>query len=892
MPVTIMIRRLACFALPLVLAIPASSVRGAGKSTDDERVVYEKHVRPILKAHCFHCHGEDGERKRGLDLRLRRFIVEGGKSGPAIVPGEPDESLLLERISKGEMPPGENPKLSDEQVAVIRRWIAQGAETARPEPKEIGSGMLITHADRQHWSFQPIRRPSVPPVEHAGRVRNPVDAFLLDRLEEKELSFAPEADKRTLLRRACFDLLGLPPTPEQIERFLADDSPGAYERLIDRLLASPHYGERWGRHWLDVAGYADSEGYTNEDPERKWAYKYRDYVIRAFNADKPFDEFIREQLAGDEMVEPPYENLTAEETEKLVATGFLRMAPDGTGTNGVDRQAAGNDVIAETIKIVSGSLLGMTVGCAQCHNHRYDPIPQADYYRMRAIFDPAYNWKDWRQPEQRLVSLYSDADRQQAKKIEAEARKVLERRKKKQQEFIQQTFEKELKKLPEKIRPKVRKAYETPGKKRTAEQKKLLKEHPSVNVTAGSLYLYDREAADKLEALEKKAREIRQRKPEEEFVRALTEVPGRVPESHVYNRGDYEQPKEPVEPAGLTVLQREGTGDAIPVNDPSLPTTGRRLAFAKHLTSGRHPLTARVLVNRAWLHHFGRGIVETPGNFGELGAEPTHPRLLDWLASEFMDNGWSLKHVHRLIMTSTAYRQGHAENAAKRNIDPENRLYGRREARRLEAEVIRDAMLAISGKLNPKPFGEPVPVMADRTGQYILGIENLNAGRPGDWLPMHGEQYRRSVYVQARRSRPLAVLASFDWPAMSPNCEARASSTVAPQSLLLMNNRLIVAQSEYFAKRVRQEAGQERDAQVRRAWELAYGREPSKQELQDAIAFLQKQTEYFQENAPPKQNLKKLKKRGRKPHPTDPELLGLASLCQAIFSSNEFLYIE
>ena len=389
------------------------------------------------------------------------------------------------------MPP-DNDKLTVIEIAILEGWITAGAPTARPEPEELGDGFHITEEERGFWAFQPVEHHEVPDVTHAGRVRNPIDAFLLSRLEEQTLRFAPDADKRTFIRRATFDLLGMPPTPEEIAFFLADESPDAYERLLDRLLASPHYGERWGRHWLDVAGYADSEGYTDDDPERKHAYKYRDYVIRSFNTDKPFDQFITEQLAGDELVPRPYENLGAEDVENLVATGFLRMAPDGTGAGGVDKAAASNAVVADTLKIVSSSLLGMTVACAQCHNHRYDPIPQSDYYRMRAIFEPAYDWKNWRAPSARLLSLYTDADRARAAEIEAEAAKVDAERTAKQQQYIQETFEKQLAKVLSQRQDEVRSAYETPAKERTPEQQQLLKEYPDVNVSAGSLYLYDR----------------------------------------------------------------------------------------------------------------------------------------------------------------------------------------------------------------------------------------------------------------------------------------------------------------------------------------------------------------------------------------------------------------
>ena len=402
--------------VPLALLALAASLPARA----DEPVTFEKHVRPLLKAHCFECHGEGTKLKGGLDLRLRRAMAEGGKSGPALVPGKADDSLLIQRIRSEEMPPGKR-KLTRSEQAILERWIAGGAVATRDEPKELPPGFSPSADELAHWSFQPITRPAAPAVKYAGLMRNAIDAFLLAKLEAKGLSFGPQADRRTLIRRASFDLLGLPPAPDEVERFVNDGAPDAYERLIDRLLASPHYGERWGRHWLDVAGYADSEGFSGEDPVRATAYRYRDYVIRAFNADKPFDEFIVEQLAGDELVRPPYELLPPAELDKLIATGFLRMAPDGSATPGVDGKVASNQNIADTIQIVSTSVMGLTLHCAQCHNHRYDPIPQADYYQVRAVFEPALNVKNWRTPAGREVPLFNTEARKQAVAIEKEA---------------------------------------------------------------------------------------------------------------------------------------------------------------------------------------------------------------------------------------------------------------------------------------------------------------------------------------------------------------------------------------------------------------------------------------------------------------------------------------
>jgi mono/diheme cytochrome c family protein len=881
--------RLTC-CLVMVAGWIALPARAADSSAAP--LTFESHVRPILKAYCFDCHGEGDKLKGDLDLRLSRLILEGGSSGPVVLAGKPDASLLYQRVKTAKMPPGKK-KLSLEQIEIIGRWIAGGARVERREPEKVAAGMLITAEDRAFWAFQPVRRPPVPTVQAANRVRTPIDAFLLAQLQAKNLTFAPDADKRTLIRRATVDLLGLPPTPEDVDAFLADGAPGDYERLIDRLLASPRYGERWGRHWLDVAGYADSEGFTQQDTVRASAYKYRDYVIRSFNADKPFDRFIQEQLAGDEMIRfagsapGALAKLSPDDLDQLIATGFLRMAPDGTAAGDVDQKNARNQVVADTIKIISTTLLGLSVGCAQCHNHRYDPIPQTDYYRMRSILEPAYDVQKWRTPAAREMSSLTPADRQQAKQIEAEAVKIDQERLKKQQQFIDATFDKELAKVPEDLRAQVRAAWKQLDARRNVAQKKLLKDYPTVNVTKDSLYLYDSKAADELKVLAAKADTVRATKPVDDSVRCLTEVPGQVPTTFLFHRGDPDQPKQPILPGGLTILDEQLPLKVVD-KDPSRPTTGRRLAYARWLTDGHHPLTGRVLVNRVWMHHFGRGLVGTPADFGKLGERPSHPELLDWLAKELVESGWSLKQLHRLMMTSTAYRQSARRIPTQERVDPDNRLLGRMNVRRLEAEAIRDSVLAVSGALFGKPFGKPVPVKDNEVGQIVLGIENKDgAGRFTAEIPLPpGEALRRSVYVQVRRSRPLGVLDTFDWATAEPNCEARNASTVTPQALLLMNGDFIVEQSEMFAARLAQDAGAEVKAQVVRAWQLAFAVEPSQKQVQRAVDFIAEQTAHFRAQPPSKP---------AKPAKTaalTPDQRALAVFCQALLSANRFLYVD
>ena len=874
------LRTIICFATLANLLTVAPS------SADDIR--FESHVRKIFKKHCWQCHGEEDEVQAGLDLRLVRFMRAGGDSG-TVIAETPEESLLYQRLRDGEMPPGETAKLTTEELEIVQQWIVQGAETLRPEPEVVTEAAFISDEERSHWSFQPIQRPAVP---YSERQLNPVDAFIRRRLEKvasqheqveerTEFVLSPQASAPTLARRLYLSLHGLPPTPKQIESFISVADPG---RVIDELLESPRYGEFWAQHWLDTAGYADSEGYNDADTIRSDAWRYRDYVIRCFNEDRAFDRFITEQLAGDELVTSPLNNLSATDAELLTATGFLRMAPDGTGGAVPDAMVARNDTIADTLKIVSSSLMGLTVGCAQCHDHRYDPVSQADYYRFRAIFDPAFDWQQWRTPVKRRVSLYTDAERKQAAEIEAEAVAIEKDRVKKQQEYIKATFEKQLAKLPAEIHEQARKAHQTAAAKRTPEQKSLFQKHPSLNVTAGSLYLYDKPASDRLAEMAEEAKKVRATKPKENYVRALTEN-GRLPKTHLFFRGNHDQPRQELAPAGLTVvsLSAQSIPD-IPAKDEDLASSGRRLALARRLTSPDYPLTARVIVNRIWMHHFGRGLVRTPADFGVLGSEPSHPQLLDWLAAEFMESGWSIKHLHRLILTSQAWQQTPRDSDVLDRVDPENALYAGAAIQRMDAEVVRDSMLQICGKLNLKAGGPPVPVMADRVGRFVVGQENLNAGRPGKKIEMNGEEFRRSIYIQARRSRPLSVLATFDRPVMSPNCDRRRPSTASTQSLLMMNSDLVVEYSRHLADRLAKEQST-RDGQIRRAWELVYCRTPEESELQLAQRFLDDQIALFIE-------LPQYQPDTKNPPKRSAELESLSVFCQMLFSSNEFLYVD
>ena len=782
-------RLLLCMACLGAASIARAEPPAGNVSTDSGNITFEQHIRPILREYCFDCHGAGQKNEANLDLRLVRFIDKGGDSGSAINKTAIEESPLLKLVSSGDMPPGEA-RVPPEKVELIRKWLAAGAPTARPEPESIGPGVPLSLEDRQYWAYKPLVQPALPDASKlpgAQSLRTPIDVWLQAAMPEG-LTLSPEAPRHKLIVRAYFDLIGLPPTQVELDRWLNDASETWFTAMLDHLLESPHYGERWARHWLDVAGYADSDGYTLADADRPWAWKYRDYVTRSFNSDKPFDRFITEQLAGDELAGPAQGDWTAEQIELLTATGFLRTAADGTGS-GDDSPDARNKVIADTLKIVGSSLMGASLHCAQCHDHRYDPISHVDYHAIRSVFEPALDWQQWRAPSQRLVSLYTAADRQKAAEIEAAAQEMAKQRDVKRDEFMQQALDKELEKYQEPLREQLRSAHKTPEKDRNDEQKELLKKNPSVNITPGVLYQYLPKAAEELKKLDEQIAAKRAEKPPEEFVRVLTEPADRAPLARLFHRGEHQQPQQEVAPAPPAVAVPEGERVEFPKDDPSLPTTGRRLAFARWLTQPTNPLLPRVIVNRLWMHHFGQGLVATPGDFGRLGSAPTHPELLDWLAAEFVQQGWSVKKLHRQIMQSAAWRQSSVRDAARTAIDPDNRYYSRKNLQRLDAEIIRDRMLATVDRLDRNLFGAPVAIKEDDAGQVIVD----------------GSQTRRSLYIRQRRTQPVAMLQTFDAPVMDINCEYRPVSTVATQSLMLLNGEFTVEQAGHLADRILKE---------------------------------------------------------------------------------------
>jgi hypothetical protein len=778
------------------------------------------------------CHG-GGKLEGGLDLRRDLTMLRGGDSGPALVPGKPGESLLVEKIEAGEMPPGKHGRLGKDEQATIRRWVSELGLTSEDRGDSPSSGAAeipstVGAEDRDFWAFRPPKRPVAPRVERAAAVRTPIDAFLLERMEARGLAFNAEAPRQVLLRRLCFDLLGLPPTPELREQFLKDGRPDAYERLVDLLLASPAYGERWGRHWLDLAGYADSDGSLAADRVRPQAWRYRDYVIQALNRDMPFDRFLTEQLAGDELSDwRGAERLTDEAVRQLTATGFLRTASDPTYPGYTEPNEI-HQVLNDTMQIVGSTFLGITIQCARCHAHKFDPISQRDYYALQSIFLPALDPARWQPSEVRGIPMATDRERA---RLSAENLKVSERIKVIEARLAALTETHRRRRVdelvaaqPEGLKAAIKAALALPAGKRDAAQQALVRRlGPAAGTAPDEAALVAHDATYKKEVETLKAliaSELARRKPDPVLIRGLTDLPGTAPQGRILRRGDYTKPGAPVASAVPAVLTAPGYRLSVPAGHRS---TGRRLALARWLTAPDHPLTARVQVNRIWAQHFGRGLVPTTANFGRSGARPSHPELLDWLATEFIRSGWSIKAMHRLMVTSTVYRQSSEADARKRTVDPDNVLLGSWRPRRIEGEVLRDSILAVAGRLNPTPFGPPVPVVARGDGS----VET----------PDDAQGNRRSIYLTVRRSQHLTFLDLFDTPVMEINCPERVVSTVPLQALALLHAPFAERNAVGLAGRIRDHAGDDPRARVAYAYRLLFARDPTPRECALILRF-------------------------------------------------------
>jgi hypothetical protein len=859
---------------PFVGALAIALLSGPAFAQDKQALTFEKSVLPIFASKCLSCHGDKKQRAL-LDLRTKTAALKGGESGAAVKPGSLKDSLLWEKIRTDQMPEGKV-KLTAVEKETIRRWIEEGAAG---DDKAIAAGssdVQISDDDRKFWAFQPPVRPIVP-AEVSG---HPIDAFIVAALQKKSLSLSREAEPLALLRRVSFDLIGLPPTPAEIDEFLSASAKSgiasAYEKTVERLLASPHYGERWGRHWLDLAGYADSEGILDADYVRSAAWRYRDYVIRAFNQDKPYDRFLQEQIAGDELVDywnvhRTHKELPADVIDALVATGYLRCASDTSRPDFASiKNAPGYyfQTLDDTLKIVASSTMGLTVQCAKCHSHKYDPIPQTDYYRMQAIFMSGYRPSQWVPQVQRKLHESTAVQEKEANEWNARIDAAIAVLKKQQTElqgaFAAKMLSEGLAKLPAQIRDDVKVALTTDAAKRNEVQKYLAAKFeadlkPAAPALAKKLDA-DAEYQPKHARIldEVKTHESKKRSFAE--IRAFYDLPGDA-KTRLLRRGEYLQPGPEVTPGVLGVLAaKEFT---LPDRAKDAKTSGRRLAFAKWLTQPEHPLTARVMVNRLWLHHFGQGLVATPDNFGKAGSPPSHPELLDWLATEFARKNWSIKSMHRLIVLSAAYKQQSAFQPAAheraKQLDPDNRLLWRQRLRRLEGEALRDAVLAVSGSLNGQPFGPPVPMVRSGDGEVTTPPGPAGA--------------RRSIYLQVRRSQPLTFLQLFDQPVIETNCTRRETSTVASQALTLLNSDFMTRQAEAMADRVLKEPNA--DPAIR-AIHLAFGRPPREDETRLFGRFLDEQA----------------RQHALGHQPPEARRRAVADLCHMLLSANEFAYVD
>ncbi len=744
-------------------------------------------------------------------------------------------------------------------------WLAL-LQTGRGHAASAKDG--FDEKDRSHWAFQKVVRPAVPAVKDPHWVRNPIDAFVLAQLEAKSIPPAAPADKVVLLRRASLDLTGLPPTLREIDQFLADNSPDAYARVVDRLLASPAYGERWARHWLDLARYAESEGFK-ADETRPNAWRYRDYVIQSFNLDKPYDRFVQEQIAGDE--------LWPDNPDAQTATAFNRHYPDESNARNLRQRR--QEILNDITDTVGAVFIGLTYGCARCHDHKFDPILQTDYYRLQAFFantaardDVALVPPEQLRRHHEKMSVWEEktrAIRDEMAAIEAPPRHAI----------VQDYFDK----YPPEIQAILNKpeADRNPFERQMAWKARQYLDptsHEYIADTAAVVSKLKGEAKARWQELKRQLDEFSDLHPGPLPIgSAMTDLGAAAPATFLLNRGVFDKPKEEVPPGLLQILYPEPARLPGPKDGR---TTGRRTVLASLLTDAENPLTARVLVNRVWQYHFGRGIVGTPSDFGVKGDRPTHPRLLDWLASEFVNHGWRLKYLHRLILTSNTYRQSSAYREAGFRIDPENKLLWHYPRQRLEGEAIRDCALAVAGMLNPKMGGPsvfpelPVGMPTPRGGWKV----NENAS----------ERDRRSIYVFVRRNTRYPMFDSFDMPDPHESCPRRNVTTGPLQALTLLNSQWTLQWAHGFAGRVLEAAGTDPNRQIEMAFRLAYGRLPDTAEKQMAREFFESQSAILAENAG----------RGQTParSSTGPgdaastQVAALVDFCHTLINASEFVY--
>ena len=777
---------------------------------------FETAVRPVLAEHCLKCHGP-AKQWNGLRLDSRKALLRGGDSGPAIVPGQPDQSRLIRAIRHSDdelqMPP--ESKLSPRQIDDLARWVEMGA----PFPAIKGSASVAGKPPRDpdHWAFQPPGLPQLPAVRDGAWPQTPIDPFVLARLESMGLAPASPADKPALARRVTFDLTGLPPTPVEIDQFIADVRPDAFERLVDRLLSSPAYGERWGRHWLDVARYADSNG-LDENVAHGNAWRYRDYIVGAFNGDKPFDRFLSEQLAGDLL---PAET-QSERHEQLIATGFLAIGPKVLAE--VDAAKMQMDIVDEQIDTVGRAFLGLTLGCARCHDHKFDPIDTADYYGLAGI-------------------LKSSRAMEHYKKVARWYEHVLPSP---ETDSIKAKYDGQL--------ANAKSALDECLAKADAQVREILPPGATLPDKLETHYRADTKA--EIKKLRDALTQLTKNPPDLPAAMGVTEA--QVADEAIHVRGS---------PTKLGTLVVRHTPPAVrgpPAPLFSSSESGRR-QLAEWLIDPRHPLTSRVLVNRVWRWHFGAGLVRTTDNFGLLGESPSHPELLDWLAHRLIDREWSIKSLHRLILSSSTYQQSSSARRQTLGKDPENHLLGRANVRRLDAEEVRDSLLAVSGQLD-RTIGGSLLKVKDRGYFFDHTSKDLT-----DY-----NSQRRSLYLPVVRNNVYDVLQLLDFPDPAVSSGDRIATTVAPQALMMLNSDLVMQAATAYATQVLSQEGTD-DEQLARIYAIAYGRPPSAAETTANQAFLASLDRSLNSS---------------EADPTQRRQKAWSILCQTILAANEFMYVQ
>ncbi len=775
---------------------------------------FTRDIRPIFDKRCGNCHSRL-QQKGGLRLDAGQSVLQGGKKGAVIAPGRPAESRLLARVTSttdDERMPPEGAPLASDQIALLTAWIQAGAPIPAHE--------TIPSSPADHWAFQPVQNPAPPVVQDAAWPRNAVDRFLLAGLEARGLRPASDAAPAALLRRVTLDLVGLPPTPaEQLTfaRAFEAEPAAALDHVIDDLLARPEYGERWARHWLDLARYADSNGYER-DAAKPLVWQYRDYVIRSLNADKPYARFVQEQLAGDELPDAS--------AETVIATGFLRLGhwDDEPADVAADRF----DQLDDLVRTTSEAFLGLTLGCARCHDHKFEPLSTRDYYSLVAVFAPL------QRPQNGRTELTLPAGSPAELAALAARDRDLERLSREAANALKQFREDFLGTVPSSLPAATLEAWRTAPERRSEAQKKLVSD--SQTALEKELEAARHEVLrQQLASWELKKRQLREATPDLSSGYFLREPPGvSVPLTHVLQRGNPQRPGDVVTPAAPAILHPP----ALSPSPGSGRTSGRRLAFARWLTAPENPLFARVMVNRVWQQHFGTGLVRTPGDFGLMGEPPTHPELLDWLAHWFVHEAHgSIKELHRLLLGSRAWRMSRQPPAGALAVDPENRLWSYLPYRRLEVEPIRDSMLAASGRISLRKFGPPM--FPDIPAAAL----EANTDKSSIWTASTAEeQSRRTIYAFIKRGLVVPMLEVLDLCDTVQSSSRRQTTTVAPQALTLFNGSFVNAQAAQLAQRLGREAGPDPDARLDLAYRLTVARPPRPEERQSLREFLKRET--------------------------------------------------